>query len=331
VALNPAFRFAVKGEVPGEGWNLFQGFQEAQKESNSTQVLVKLIAGYNLTWEMLPTASLTKPEIWEALLPQMPMTAMIRNLANMTRAGVLAPMSDAVSVVCTRLGDAERLKKARVHPIHVLLALSTYASGRGLRGKGTWTPVQQVVDALNEAFYLAFASVEPTGKRWYIGLDVSGSMSCGSVAGTPLTPRDAAAAMSLVIARSEPKYLIRAFQRSMKRLPITPSQRLDDVVRKTSHLSFGGTDCALPMLDALREKIPVDVFCVLTDSETWAGKIHPTRALEMYREKMGVAAKLIVVGMVSNGFTIADPDDAGMLDVVGFDAAVPQIMADFAR
>jgi 60 kDa SS-A/Ro ribonucleoprotein len=33
--------------------------------------------------------------------------------------------------------------------------------------------------------------------------------------------------------------------------------------------------------------------------------------------------------MVSNDFTIADPDDAGMLDVVGFDTATPQILADF--
>jgi 60 kDa SS-A/Ro ribonucleoprotein len=35
--------------------------------------------------------------------------------------------------------------------------------------------------------------------------------------------------------------------------------------------------------------------------------------------------------MASNGFTIADPEDAGMLDVVGFDAAAPQLIADFAR
>ena len=44
---------------------------------------------------------------------------------------------------------------------------------------------------------------------------------------------------------------------------------------------------------------------------------------------MGIPAKMIVVGMTSNGFSIADPDDAGMLDVVGFDTAVPQIMSDF--
>jgi 60 kDa SS-A/Ro ribonucleoprotein len=37
-----------------------------------------------------------------------------------------------------------------------------------------------------------------------------------------------------------------------------------------------------------------------------------------------------VLGMVSNGFGIADPNDAGMLDVVGFDTAASACMADFA-
>ena len=34
--------------------------------------------------------------------------------------------------------------------------------------------------------------------------------------------------------------------------------------------------------------------------------------------------------MVSNGFSIADPQDGGMLDVVGFDTSTPSIIADFA-
>jgi 60 kDa SS-A/Ro ribonucleoprotein len=37
------------------------------------------------------------------------------------------------------------------------------------------------------------------------------------------------------------------------------------------------------------------------------------------------------VGMTSTGFSIADPNDAGMLDVVGFDAATPAVIGDFAR
>ena len=102
------------------------------------------------------------------------------------------------------------------------------------------------------------------------------------------------------------------------------------MVKAVSDLPFGGTDCALPMLWAAENKVPVDIFCVYTDSETWAGDIHPVQALRAYRQKMGIGAKLVVIGMVSNGFSIADPDDGGMLDVVGFDTATPSVIADFA-
>ena len=68
---------------------------------------------------------------------------------------------------------------------------------------------------------------------------------------------------------------------------------------------------------------------VITDSETWAGNVHPTVALQQYRNKMKIDAKLIVMGVVANEFTIADPTDAGQMDVVGFDASVPQVIAQF--
>jgi 60 kDa SS-A/Ro ribonucleoprotein len=35
--------------------------------------------------------------------------------------------------------------------------------------------------------------------------------------------------------------------------------------------------------------------------------------------------------MVSTGFSIADPSDAGMLDVVGFDTNAPKVISDFAK
>jgi 60 kDa SS-A/Ro ribonucleoprotein len=85
------------------------------------------------------------------------------------------------------------------------------------------------------------------------------------------------------------------------------------------------------MLHALEQGWEVDTFVVYTDNETWAGAIHPIQALRQYREKTGIAAKLIVVGMTATEFTIADPSDAGMLDVVGFDASAPAVMADLSR
>ena len=244
--------------------------------------------------------------------------------------------------VTSALGDVERIRRARLHPLALLLALKTYAQGRGDKGALTWTPVPQVIDALNAAFYTAFANVEATGRRILLALDVSGSMASGRVAGTSLTPREGSAAMALMTAATEEHTHIVGFAapgggwyghvpNGLTPLAITPSMRLDQAVKAVSDLPFGGTDCALPMLYALEKGITADAFVVYTDSETWAGSIHPVQALRQYREKTGIAAKLVVVGMVSNGFSIADPADAGMLDVVGFDAAAPAVIADFIR
>jgi 60 kDa SS-A/Ro ribonucleoprotein len=252
--------------------------------------------------------------------------------------------------VVAQLADSERIRKARVHPITVLAALRTYASGRGARGRGEWNPVREIVDALDAAFYTAFRNVEPAGKRLLLALDVSGSMVGGQVAGVPgLTPRDASAALSLVTAATESKYEVVGFfagkngyrkrgrqvwsgyTDGLTPLAISPRQRLDDAVKTVSDLPFGGTDCALPMLYAQARGLEIDTFVIYTDSETWAGDVHPVQALRDYRRLSGIQARLVVVGMVSNGFSIADPNDPGMLDVVGFDTATPQLISDFAR
>lgn len=114
-------------------------------------------------------------------------------------------------------------------------------------------------------------------------------------------------------------------------LDISRKSKLGQVVRYTTQLPMGGTDCALPTLYALQHKLAVDTFVVYSDSETWAGEIHPCQALQQYRREMGRPAKLMVVAMVANDFSIADPEDAGVLDIVGFDANAPAMMADFAR
>ncbi len=127
----------------------------------------------------------------------------MRSLAKLTAVGVVQPLGDQLPLVLSALGDAERIARARLHPLAILLALRTYAQGRGDRGALKWEPVQPVIDALNAAFYTAFRAVEPTGKRLLLALDVSGSMAAGRVAGTSLTPREASAAMALMTAATE--------------------------------------------------------------------------------------------------------------------------------
>jgi 60 kDa SS-A/Ro ribonucleoprotein len=342
------FEWIVRGGSTEGLPRIVEGFALAQAAESPARV-AELIREYGLPREAVPTEHLGSPEVWEALLEDMPMTALVRNLATMTRVGVLAPGSAGTAKAVAQLGDRERIRKARVHPIALLAALRTYAAGRGARGRHVWTPVPQLVDALDAAFYIAFENVEPTGKRFLIALDVSGSMAGGSVAGVPgLTPRDASAALALVTAATETHWETVGFfagsggysgrsnrfkgrQDGITPLPISPRQRLDDVIRTVSDLPFGGTDIALPMLYAHAYDREVDVFVILTDSETWAGDIHPAQALAEYRRASDIDARLVTVGMVSNGFSIADPNDPGQLDVVGFDTATPQLIADFAR
>jgi 60 kDa SS-A/Ro ribonucleoprotein len=343
------FEWIVRGGETEGLPSVVEGFVRAQAAASLAESAA-FVREYRLPREALQSEHLTSPEVWEALLEDMPMTAMIRNLATMTRVGVVAPGSEGTGKVVAQLGDAERIRRARVHPIALLAALRTYAAGRSARGRNEWNPVREVVDALDAAFYTAFGNVEPTGKRLLLALDVSGSMTSGWVGGVPgLTPRDASAALALVTAATEPHYETVGFfagkhgwksgsknqwgfgEQGLSPLAISPRQRLDDAVNTVSGLPFGGTDCALPMLYAQAQEREVDAFVIYTDSETWAGDVHPAQALRDYRKASGIDARLVVVGMVSNRFSIADPADPGMLDVVGFDTATPQLISDFVR
>lgn len=330
---------------PDQVLAMIWAFERAKRlrDEKDVALLVALIRQYRLPHECVPTEMKRYPEVWEALLPEMGLTAMLRNLGKMTEVGLLGAFSDAERLVVSRLGQGEALRKARVHPLQVLVALNTYAQGHGEKGKLSWKPRRKIVDALDRAFYLAFGAVEPTHARTLLALDVSGSMAMSTIAGMgAITPRVGSAAMALVTAAVEPDHEIVGFTngtgRSMHHglgtglspLGLSPRSRLDHVVKAVSDLPFGGTDCALPMLWAAENRMPVDLFCVYTDSETWAGDIHPVQALQAYRQTMGIGARLVVIGMVSNGFSIADPDDGGMLDVVGFDTATPSIISDFA-
>jgi 60 kDa SS-A/Ro ribonucleoprotein len=296
------------------------------------KTLLKLVEEYRLPRECLPTSALNTPEIWEALLKDMPVHALVRNLGKLTAVGVLKPLSQAEKKVVDMFGNAERLRKARLHPLQVLVALNTYRLGHGVKGNLKWTPVPRIIDALDDAFYSTFKTIEPSNKRTMLGIDCSGSMGMPELAGMAgITPRVAAAVMAMVTARAEPSYFFFGFCGRFVPLGISANMRLDQVIKIVDRSDFGSTDCSLPMVAALQMQLEVDVFHVYTDSETYAGKIHPAQALRMYRERMGIPSKEVVVGMTSNGFTIADPNDKGMMDVVGFDTAAPSVIADFAR
>lgn len=339
------FRYAVKGsDGMSEGMAVPQlviDFESLKRTDSKREVLSIIESNKDVTWEMVPTTWHKDNDVMMALLPNMGLTAITRKLALFTQNGLVAPLSAATKLIVSKLSDAEALKAQRIHPITLLNALRVYAAGtnqpRGYFGYGatpvktvkTWKSEQRIVDALDSAFYDAFQNVEKTDDSYYLGVDCSGSMFGATVNGMAgLTAADVAAVMALAIIKHQPNYVIRGFNTTMQEIRISPNMRLDKVLDVMKRVSWGGTDCALPFIDAEKHKMDVDKFVVITDNETWAGRIQPVQALKSYRSKYNAGAKSVVIGTSVSEFTIADPKDAGMLDIAGFDSAAPQIIAN---
>lgn len=333
-------QYGAVDELP----SLIEAFEQAKRATSGAEI-VKLIHEHDLPREAVPTQWLNEAAVWAELLQRMPLTALIRNLGKLTSLGLIKPFSEAKKLVLRKLQDEAALKRARVHPLTLLVAQKTYAQGRGDKGALTWSPVAAVIDALDEAFYATFQNVEPCGKPLLLALDVSGSMAASYIAGSPLTAREASAAMALVTMATEPECEIIAFSAAagghggkwgggepgITRVNLSPRMRLAEVIKAMAAIPMGGTDCALPMLWAQRNKLDVSGFITYTDNETWAGNIHPAQALRQYRSEFVGDARAVVVGLTASGFSLADPNDRGMLDIAGFDTSVPAVIADFIR
>jgi 60 kDa SS-A/Ro ribonucleoprotein len=332
---------------------IVQDFLDAQAATTPAQWVSIINRGHGVAWEHLPDASKKHPEVWQALLDRgMPTTALIRQLSKLTN--VFGGPGAWVNQVTAQITDPEALKKGRVHPINMLIAMRTYAQGHGEDGKGKWTPIRGIVDALDAGFYASYGAVESTGKRRLLALDVSGSMEMVKIAKLPLTPREAAAAMTLVTLNAEPSAEIIGFSGTGRRLSgygygrngvrvpfdnsghgepmrldITPRRRLDDVINYTAGLPYGDTDCALPFTWAQKHGLDFDSVEIMTDMETWSGPIHVHQALDNYRNHVGHDVKLVAIGMTATRYSIADPKDNSGMNVSGFDSAVPNLISDF--
>jgi len=340
---NRLYRYITKGKVPKKlkDYPYLEGYLKAKACTTPDQV-AGVIRDYGLTHEMVPKALLGNTVVWEALLEKMPIHALLRNLGNLSKYEVVAAGKwDSVQFVVDKLTDAEYLRRARVHPLQILQTMSIYALGyrpsqyRGYRyaiGSREWDSVPQVGEALQKAFYLSFDAVEPVGQRMVLGVDISGSMEypLDRVAG--LTCRQGAAVMAMVTARVEPKHALIGFTMRAIPLDIRPDQRLEDIEAYLRSIArMEGTACVSPIQYALKHEIEADAFVLYTDNETWGGDQHVSQALTQYRRQMGIHAKLVVVGMVANSVSVADPADPAQLNVVGFDTNTPAAINEFLK
>jgi 60 kDa SS-A/Ro ribonucleoprotein len=310
------------------------------------EFLLKTIRHFRLTREQVPTEALALLPVQLALLTNedhtkitMPMTALLRNLANLTRLNLFEE-SNIRNLVITHLKNAEVIDKSRVHPVHVLTAWFTYRKGHGKMSKHTWTPNQEIVKVLQEMFYLSFKNVRPTGKRLCFLIDCSGSMGSDSLC-EGVTNAEAAALLAMVFSRAEANasnpvshsfYLFTSGRGNEGLMDVSDlihaKATFENILTAVQRSDWATTDISKGIVQAMKFRRLYDGFVVLTDNDVNSG-IKPSVALQQYRKALNIPAKLVVVATQASDISIADPEDKGMMDFCGFDSHGPKILQEF--
>ena len=293
----------------------------------------RAISEGKLTHEMAAPVGNMDRQAWQLLFETMPIGAMLRNLGSLTNLEVLR--IDSISNLERLeavLNNRNYLRKGRIHPIDVLKALKTYASGGKVgRSKKTWIPVPRIVDILEKALELSFDVIKPTKKVFLHAVDISGSMSYGVVDSVGLNCCEIATAMALVTAKAEKNYAIRGFSTKFIDLSISKRDSFSSALKKASKRNFGGTDASVAYDWAIKNKFKADVMCFWTDNESWAGRKHPSQALKEYRRQVNPDAKAVYVTLAPYNITLVDPQDSNSWDLAGFDPGIPRLIQMIAN
>jgi 60 kDa SS-A/Ro ribonucleoprotein len=343
------YRYIVKGSHKPEGtinpevdllgmdvWKRLDAARVCSDPSASAGQVASLIRDFNLPREVVRTDLLNDVGVWTALLEDMPMTAMIRNLGTMESKGVLKADGNRVKVI-ERLRDVERIRKAKIHPINIYMALQTYAHGQGLRGSNNWTVNPALLDALSDAFDASFVNVVPSGKNILLAIDISGSMTAIAHEGTQSSAAQMAAVMATIILRSEPNVQVIGINESVRKLPLSGRQRPDDAAALIHKYLGGGTNLLLPLTHAPDD---CDAIVLFTDSENGHNGYYSNGlAFRAAQEKFingHPERRLVLAQMVANRYGWVRPsgkewDNVGKqsLEIVGFDPTIGKLTSDF--
>lgn len=314
---------------------------EKMKAGNVSKTdVVKSIADYGLTHEMIPANIERDKKVWTALFYKAPIMATVRNLATYTRNEVFSGKEGMknLDVLESKLSK-ENLQRSRIHPLEIANAQKIYNSGGsiGRSRNDRFTPVPRVSDILEQAVHNSFKTQEPTGKHFFHALDISGSMAWADMPGLMLQPFEIETIMALVSVNTEKNYFVGGFSDDFIPLPeVSKGAKIQNTINRMQSHGFGGTDAASAYRYAIDNNIYTDVFVFWTDNMNWGGGYgggQPSTWLKKYRKSINPEAKAIYVTLVAYGdnVTLVDPKDTMSYDIAGFSSQTPKIISMIAE
>lgn len=267
-------------------------------------------------------------EQWGVLASRMGWQALRMNLNTLARNGAfdVAGVTDAVAA---RLADGEALRKARVMPYQLMVAMGQVGDDVPLK----------VQAALEEALEASLAKVPMLTGNVVVCPDVSGSMSSpvtGYRKGASSKVRciDIAALVAAAVLRKNRQARVLPFECGVVNLKLDPRARVAVNAAKLAAVGGGGTNVSAPLALLNKERAKVDTVVIVSDNESW---VDPSRRgatatmSEWNRLKArNPGAKLVCIDIQPYGSTQAK-DREDILNVGGFTDAVFGAMARFTK
>ena len=293
------YKYLVTGEVEGDLPQI-RAFEELKKTTDP-ESQIRLVREGRLPHEVVTGATKMTPELWNALVPDMPAFALLRHLNALDRAGVLDRNR---KIVTERLTNPEVLAKSKILPFRFLTAF--------YQVEKAW-----VKDVLRQAVELTFRNLPEIPGKTAVFLDISGSMSgeylrIGSVFALALYKKTGGNGVFWTFDTEvyDPK----------------PSL-YDSILTQAEKIrAMGGTDTGAPVRELTAQREKVDNIIIITDEQQNTGSPF-YRALKDYRNQINPGTKAFIIDIAPYRSAMVPETDKNIWYIYGWSDQVLQFIS----
>ena len=301
----------------------YEAFKKAAREyrvnptESGEQELLALIAEHRLPWEVVTSQVAGSTAIWTAMIHQMPYMALLRNLNNAIKYGVIGQAA-ALDYICATLGDPERVAKSKQLPFRFVSALKAIESQSG-------DGVERLRTILSDALEISFANMPELGARVLVANDISGSMSSKPSSRSDMTMAEIAGIFAAAAFKKATEGEIVSFDTEAHPRAVTKSQRLTEIAQAISEHG-GGTSLSAPLEYAFAGKRVFDVAIFLTDSESWVDHLKKNRGsldlIREYKQRINPGLKCFFVQLLPYRHAVTPQDEPDCYYLYGWSSSM---------
>lgn len=283
-----------------------EALEQLKRAGSEAEQLMWIEAG-KLPHEVVTGAVKPTKAVWEALLHQMPIFALLRHLNALDRAGVFEDRNN-LAIAVERLTDQRALKKSKILPFRFAAAF-----------RQVQHPVLR--DALRDAAEYTFDNLPDLEDQTAIFLDISGSMNgeylqIGSVFALALYKK------------TQGNSLFWLFDTVVE--DARPSRR-DSILSQADRIQArGGTDTGAPVRKLLNERRKVDQIVMITDEQQNHGSPF-YEALQKYRSKVNPNVKAYIIDIAPYRNAMVPQPDRNTFYIYGWSDTVLSYIAQSAK